>query len=206
MIASETQLQHEVHEVVRLLMRRPITEALAMQIEAIEGFEHLEIEDGNWVGFDEDETIGSEQHGWIESLLVTQFTNWVLAHKTGRIYPGDTVFVLSGTPDDIKVKCRPDIAYVADANVKSSKGYIFGTPQIAIEVISPTERRNQMQKKLREYLKCGVLQVWQVFPDLREIIVHLPDGSSKTYGIDDAIDGGDLLPGFRLVVKSLFLS
>jgi hypothetical protein len=63
-----------------------------------------------------------------------------------------------------------------------------------------------MQKKLREYLKCGVLQVWQVFPDLREIIVHLPDGSSKTYGIDDAIDGGDLLPGFRLVVKSLFLS
>ena len=63
MIASDIQLQHKVHEVVRLLMQRPITEALAMQVEEIEGFEHLEIEDGNWVGFEEDETMGGERHG-----------------------------------------------------------------------------------------------------------------------------------------------
>ena len=202
MIASDIQLQHKVHEVVRLLMQRPITEALAMQVEEIEGFEHLEIEDGNWVGFEEDETMGGERHGWIESLIVTHLTTWALANG-GRVYTGDTVFVLLGTPDDIQIKRRPDVAFVADANVKPTSGYIYGAPQLAIEIISPSERPIPMQRKVREYLKYGVAQVWQIFPELSEVVVHLPDGSAKTYGVDDTIDGGALLPGFRIAVKSI---
>lgn len=70
MVTMTTQIQKEVREIVALLMKRPITEEIAMRIEEIEGFEHLEIEDGNWVGFDEDENMGGGEHGRIEFKLL----------------------------------------------------------------------------------------------------------------------------------------
>ena len=91
----------EVRKMISLLMKRPITEAIALEVEATEGFEHLEIEDGEWVGFDEDEYMGGEQHGWLEMIVGHAFTDWVLANRTGRTYPGDTDFVLEGTPGNI---------------------------------------------------------------------------------------------------------
>jgi Uma2 family endonuclease len=154
----------EVKTIVRLLMERPVTEAIAMQVEETEGFEHLEIEDGVWVGFDEDEYMGGEEHGWIESLIIHALTEWVLETRRGRIYPGDTDFVLDGTPEDIRLKRRPGVAYISDKKVKPSKGYIYGAPDLAVEIISPSERPGKTRKKLREYLTHGVKQVQ--FPNL----------------------------------------
>src|SRR5690606_26234812 len=119
-------------------------------------FEGLEVEDGAWVGFDEDEYMSGEEHGWLEALILNLLTNWVLANRAGRVYPGDTNFVLDGTPDDIRLKRRPDVAYVQDENVQATKGYIYGVPDLAVEVISPTERPAQIRKKLHEYLEHGV--------------------------------------------------
>lgn len=193
-----------VKTIVRLLMTRPITEAIAIQIHATEGFEHLEVENGTWVGYDEDDFMGGEEHGWIETLLIHALTAWVLAQRAGRVYPGDTNFVLDGTPADIRLKRRPDVAYVRDENVKPTKGYIYAVPDLAIEVISPTERPAQIRQKLREYLEYGVKQVWQVYPDNQEIVVHFPDGTARTYHAGDVLPGGDLLPGFELEIASLF--
>lgn len=159
----------EVKTIVQLLMKRPITETIATQVEAIAGFEHLAIADGEWVGFDEDEYIGGEEHGWIESLIVHALTGWVLQNRTGRIYTGDTNFVLDGTPDEIRLNRRPDVAFVRDENVRPSKGYIYTSPDLAVEIVSPSERPGDIRKKLREYLDHGVQQVWQVYPDSEEI-------------------------------------
>lgn len=194
----------EVKSIVRLLMMRPITEAVALQIGATDGFEGLEVEDGAWVGFDEDEYTSGEEHGWLETLILTRLTNWALTNRAGRVYPGDTNFVMDGTPDDIGLKRRPDEAYVRDVNVQASKGYIYAAPDLAVGVISPTERPAQIRKKLHEYLEHGVSQVWQVYPDTREIVVHFPDGSAKTYRAGEVLQGGDLLPGFSLDVAELF--
>lgn len=194
----------EVGKIVALLMKRPITEEIAMEVEATEGFEHLEIEDGAWVGFDEDEYMAGEEHGWIEVLLINALSNWVLANRAGRLYSGDTDFVLIGTPKDIQLKRRPDIAFVSSSNVRPSKGYYYGAPDLAIEIISPTERPNKIRKKLREYVDNGVQQVWQVFPDDQEIVVNFSDGIAKTYRKGDTISGGDLLPGFSLDVAVIF--
>ncbi len=194
----------EVKTLVQLLMKRPITEELALHVELVSGFEYLEIENGEWVGFDEDEYMGGEEHGWIETLILNALTNWVLSNRMGRVYPGDTDFVLAGTPDDIQLKRRPDVSFVSDANVKSSKGYIYAAPDLAVEIISPTERPGQIRKKLREYLDHGVKQVWQVYPENREIVVHFPDGTARTYSVGDIIPGGDLLPDFTLDIAALF--
>lgn len=202
----DSYVRQQVRELVALLMKRPITEEIAMQVESYDGFEDLEIEDGQWVGLDDekDEFMGSEEHGWIEFNIMLLLGIHVKTHKLGRLYPGDTVFVLEGKPDEIQLKRRPDIAFMQHERVKHSKGYVYGAPDIAIETISPTERPGKIRKKLNEYLSHGVKQVWHVLPEVEEITIHLPDGTSKTYKKGDVILADDLLPGFTLDVAKVF--
>lgn len=198
------EVQEQVREIVFLLMQRPITEEIAVQVEAIEGFEHLEIDNGEWVGFEKDEYMAGEEHGSIETIIIHALADWALKNKTGRVYSGDTDFVLDGTPDDIRKTRRPDVAFVKSNRVKRSKGYVYMAPDLAVEIISPTDRPSAIRDKLNEYLHYGVKQVWQVFPDNQQIVVNFPDGSAKTYGMGDTIFGGDLLPGFELTVAMVF--
>lgn len=194
----------EVKTIVRLLMQRPITEEIAREIEAHEGFEHFEIADGDWVGFDEDPYMSGEEHGWIESKIGALLTVWAMQHKAGRVYPGDTNFVLSGSSGDIQLMRRPDVAFVRQERVAETSGYIYAAPDLAVEIISPTEKPAQIRRKLAAYLSVGVTRVWQVFPETREIVVHWPDGTSRTYGVSGTITDPDLLPGFRLDVAVVF--
>lgn len=122
----------------------------------------------------------------------------------GRVYPGDTIFVLDGTPEKINIKCRPDIAFMQEQRVKRTKGYIFAAPDIAIEIISPNERLPQIRKKLNEYLMHGVQQVWHIYPTPEKIEIHLLDGTAKTYTKQDVIVVGDLMPGFILEMAKVF--
>jgi Uma2 family endonuclease len=201
---TSPEVQEQVREIIFLLMKRPITEEIALKVEAIEGFDHLEIVDGEWVGFEKDEYMAGEEHGSIETIIIHALADWALKHKTGRVYSGDTDFVLDGTPDDIRKSRKPDAAFVKSNRVKRTKGYVYQSPDLAVEIISPTERPGAIREKLNEYLKYGVQQVWQVFPDNRQIVVNFPDGSAKTYGMGDTIFGGDLLPDFELAVATVF--
>ena len=87
-----TEVQEQVREIVHLLMKRPITEEIALRVETYEGFDHLEITDGEWVGFEEGEPVGGEEHGWIEAIIIHSLMSWALQNGSGRVYPGDTVF------------------------------------------------------------------------------------------------------------------
>ncbi len=58
--------------------------------------------------------------------------------------------------------------------------------------------------KVLEWLDAGCRQVWVLYPKLRRVVVHLPDGVNRTLGEDDELDGGDVLPGFRVPVAELF--
>ncbi|MBZ0304074.1 MAG: Uma2 family endonuclease [Anaerolineae bacterium] len=202
--AVSPEVQERVREIVFLLMQRPITETIAMQVEAIEGFEHLEIVNGEWVGFEKDEYMAGEEHGRLEFKLLLSIGNHVEQHKLGMLYPGDTDFVLDGTPGDVRMARRPDIGFVRGQRVEKSKGYIYKAPDLAVEIISPSERPDAIQQKLNEYLDHGVEQVWQVYPETRQIVVNYADRTAKTYRVGDTIPGGDLLPGFALTVATIF--
>ncbi len=201
----EQRVQAQVIELTELLALRPITEAIALRVEAIDGFKHLEIVDGEWVGLGkEDGFMGGERHGRIEFKLLLRLGTHVEAHHLGMLYPGDTVFVLDGEPGNIRLKRQPDVAFVAAERVQSSAGYIYGAPDLAVEIISPSERSTDIQKKLREYLRYGVRQVWHMYPEQGEVVVHLADGSAHTYGLGDTLPGGDVLPGLALSVSDVF--
>jgi Uma2 family endonuclease len=204
-ILIEQRAQAQVVEWMELLARRPITEAIAMRVEAIDGFKHLEIVDGEWVGLGKDDRyMGGEKHGWIGSLLIHLLMTWALATQAGRVYGGDTMFVLDGEPGNIRLKRQPDVAFVAAARLQATSGYFYGPPDLAVEIISPSERPGDIQKKLREYRMHGVQQVWLIYPETHEMVAHLPDSTARTYRIVETIEGGELLPGLRLPVAALF--
>jgi Uma2 family endonuclease len=72
-----------------------------------------------------------------------------------------------------------------------------------VEVLSPANNDAQIAIKLRHYLAAGTT-VWVFDPDERTVSVHRPSGETRTLNADEALDGGDLLPGFALRLADVF--
>lgn len=197
-------VQTRVSEIVSLLMKRPITYEIVLQVNEFEEFQHLEITDGEWIGFEEDAYMTGEEHGWVETILIILIGGYVRKNKLGRVYPGDMDFVLKGSPDNIKIKRRPDVAFVPTHRLQKTSGYFYGAPDLAIEITSPNDRGANVQTKINQYLEHGTKVVWQVYPTTEQIVIYTPDGTSKTYKIGDVISFGEMIPGLELEVKEIF--
>jgi Uma2 family endonuclease len=77
-------------------------------------------------------------------------------------------------------------------------------PDLAVEVLSKGNTPGEMQRKLREYFDAGVRLVWLVDPDARTVAVYCEPGRSTMYDEEQSLDGGEVLPGFRLELSRLF--
>lgn len=77
-------------------------------------------------------------------------------------------------------------------------------PDLAVEVISPHNTREEMSRKLREYFEAGVRLVWYVYPSEREVHVYTAPEERIVLRADGHLDGGAVLPGFRLDLQTLF--
>ena len=79
-----------------------------------------------------------------------------------------------------------------------------GAPDLAVEVLSPTDVRRDVDEKIEQYLRVGVQQVWFVEPLPRRVTVHRPGQPPRVLDDADTLDGGDLLPGFSYPLSRLF--
>jgi Uma2 family endonuclease len=77
-------------------------------------------------------------------------------------------------------------------------------PNLAVEVLSKSNTRKEMNRKLREYFLAGVELVWIVDPRKRVVQVYTAPDQSTLLDEDDTLDGGDVLPGFSLALRELF--
>jgi Uma2 family endonuclease len=140
-------------------------------------------------------------------------TNSVVAMRIGYylnafVIPHDAGFV-SGADGGYQLAPRkvrqPDVGFVSKARLPAL-GDEFGlAPDLAVEVVSPNE---DVFKKATEYLRAGTRVVWAVYPDERTVYVFRldEDGSLRSlpFGIDDTLEGGEVLPGFALPVRDIF--
>lgn len=78
------------------------------------------------------------------------------------------------------------------------------TPDLAVEVLSKTNTRAEMARKLKEYFMSGVRLVWFINPRARTARSFTSPDDVTEIGPDGALDGGDVLPGFRLPIAQLF--
>jgi Uma2 family endonuclease len=138
--------------------------------------------------------------GWI-GVLITLF---VRPKNLGWVSFADGTFILQRDPDIVVV---PDVAFTRWDHLPGGEPpdvYFVGRPDLAVEVTSPSDRRRDIDAKLRHYRNAGVPLVWWVFPDDRRVEVYRLGVLVATMGEGDVLDGEDVLPGFTLPVRDIF--
>jgi Uma2 family endonuclease len=86
------------------------------------------------------------------------------------------------------------------------KGFARLAPDLAVEVVSPSNTSKELEAKLRDYLSAGTRLIWLIHPGDPSVRVHRPDGTRSILGVGDHLDGEDVVPGFRVSVAQLFSS
>lgn len=139
-------------------------------------------------------------HGRATGRLYYRLERHVEEHGGGVVLV-DVGVVLARDPDTVR---GPDIAFYSTERIPES-GYgagFWGPPDLAIEVLSPSNRWSEMRAKVAEYLTAGVRQVWVVDPAKQTVAIHEADGNVALFRDDDVLDGGDLLPGFNVSLRA----
>ena len=129
--------------------------------------------------------------------------NHVVPRGLGEVFGADGGFVLFPGRELLRV---PDASFVrADRLVgQTDDGFLRLAPDLTVEVVSPTDRPGEVAAKVAEYLAAGVRLVWVAEPPTRTVTVHALGLAPRTLGEADELDGGDVLPGFRVNVADLF--
>lgn len=144
---------------------------------------------------------------WSSSVagrLIVRLGSFVLDGNLGRIYGADGAFVLF--PDRATVRV-PDVSFVRAERAptgEARKQFSRLAPDLAVEVVSPSDRMPDVLAKVAEYLDAGVRLVWVIEPIARWIAVYTQDGPAALLHEGDTLDGGDVLPGFTLPVADIF--
>jgi Uma2 family endonuclease len=109
-------------------------------------------------------------------------------------------------PIDPPTVLSPDIAFVRAERLPSGirRGYVDVVPDFVAELRSPGERRADVDRKIDIYLRSGVRMVVYVELDDRTMTVYRPGRPRRVLQAMDELDGEDVIPGFRLLVGSIF--
>ncbi len=145
-----------------------------------------------------------KEHGAIALAVGTLLRLWARQGPGGQVGV-ELGFILAHNPETIR---GPDVFYVSTDRIPSDdKTNAFWTvaPDLAVEVISPSETADEIREKVRDFLGAGTPLVWVVYPRTREVVVHTGDGLARTYGEDGVIEYPDVLPGFSCKVSELFV-
>ena len=144
------------------------------------------------------------RHGSVAMLLGARIAQHALANRLGVVFAAETGFVLARDPDTVRA---PDVAFVRKDRIPAGgpgPKYFDGAPDLAVEVLSPDDTVYEVEEKVEEYLAAGAGAVWVVNPKHRRVTVYRLDAAPRVLGERDALEGDDLVPGFRCEVREIF--
>ena len=141
-------------------------------------------------------------HARVQFEIARRLGNWVAERGSGEIL-GESGFILADDPPTVR---GPDVALVLrpPSGAEEPGGWIRGAPDVAIEVLSPSDTFSAVQRKTLECLEAGAARVWIVDPGARTVTVYRPDGSATLLRASHTLRDADLLPGFSLSLAELF--
>jgi Uma2 family endonuclease len=150
-----------------------------------------------------EEMSPSFEHGEMVLDIGSFVRAFVKEHDLGRV----AVEVDHYNPPDKFNTRRPDIEFISKERLAQfdPTGFVPLMPDLAIEVKSPTNTPEELRQKAAYYLQNGARMVWLFNPETQTVMAHTQENpAGKKFGIDDTLDGGDVLPGFRLALKDIF--
>ncbi len=124
------------------------------------------------------------------------------ANPLGRLLAAETGFTLHRNPDTVRA---PDVAFVAwHRTPTDQRGFAELAPDLAVEVLSPTDRPGEVLTKVADWLNAGSSLVWVIDPARRIARAYRADGDESTVTESSTLDGENVLPAFTLSLHSLF--
>jgi Uma2 family endonuclease len=145
-----------------------------------------------------------DRHGRVSGEIYGHLWQYVRQTGVGRVWAA-TGFVIDPTTPKPTVRA-PDVAFVVASRVPQvQQKAVPVVPDLAVEVVSPTDIWDDVEAKIAEYLQAGVRLIWIIPPRSNLVeIYRLGKPTPSVLGRDDELDGGDVIPGFKLSVKALF--
>jgi Uma2 family endonuclease len=153
------------------------------------------------------EVAGSGDVNTVLAMRVGYFlNNWIIPRKLGYVTGADGSYVLHHNfPDTVRI---PDVGFISRERLPKFTGkFISIPPDLAIEIVSPSETADDISEKKNDYLKYGVRLVWIVYPKTKHVDIFYAtskDAIHTSADINGMLNGEDVLPGFTLLVKDIF--
>jgi len=148
-------------------------------------------------------TPPGSRHAVVATRIAMLLQQYADARRLGVVMTSGG-FRIRTSPDTVR---EPDVAFVSRDRIPASgvpDGFWQGPPDLAVEIVSPTDRRLAVAAKANEYLARGVRLVWVVEPSRGEVTVYQPGAPPTTLGAEDVLDAGDVIPGFTCAAQRFF--
>ena len=148
-----------------------------------------------------EKTVGIYE-SYLAGRLIILIGAFVEQHRLGCVTAPDGMMRLA--PGLVRI---PDVSFVSWGQLPGRRvprvPIADLAPDLAVEVISPSNTAREMERKLRDFIDAGVRLIWYVYPEPQEVHVHTAE-RHDVLTIDQELTGGDVLPGFVLPLRQLF--
>jgi Uma2 family endonuclease len=152
--------------------------------------------------------VEREPMGAFETVLASWLCHLLNSFAAGRklgLAVSEVLFVLHAPRN---LKRRPDVAFVSYARwpaaVVARESAWNVVPDLAIEIVSPTNLAEEIDNKITDYFQAQVRLVWVFYPDSGRVYVYQSPTQVSILERTDTLDGGEVLPGFRLPIAQLY--
>ncbi len=144
------------------------------------------------------------KHGKVAMNMAAPLDHYVRKNALGIVYAAETGFRIGSNPDTVRA---PDVAFVARERaeeVGDIEGFLPFAPDLAIEVVSPSESYNEVEEKVFEWLDAGCRMVVVVNSRKKRLSVYRSRADIKILTEEDSLSGEDVVPGWILPLKGIF--
>jgi len=142
------------------------------------------------------------RHGDVAARLLLAIGAHVTRDRLGRVLAAETGFTLKRDPDTVRA---PDVAFVRADRLPATVplGFAELAPDLAVEVLSPSDRAGAVLAKVADFLEAGTSLVWVVDPQRRTARVYRADGSLALLDVSDSLLGEDVVPGLVISLAEI---
>jgi Uma2 family endonuclease len=157
---------------------------------------------------DADDMSPGFMHALVIKRLYDLLNPFVNSQRLGYVFSDGLSYFLDTDSMSVRHSRIPDLSFIRAGRIP--KDYDLsrpfpGAPDLAVEVVSPTEPGTEIEEKLEDLLRYGAKQAWVIYPERRSMLQHFPDGRAHRYVSEDVIDVDALLPGLVLKLADLFV-
>jgi Uma2 family endonuclease len=145
--------------------------------------------------------------GYEHSRLAAEITgilrDFVKPRGLGAVTGSEGGFVIERNPDTVRA---PDVGFIRSDRLPAKKlsGFFEGPPDLAVEILSPSDRASEVVAKVQDWLRAGCRAVWVVDPETETIAVHESKDRIFELGLSDTLSGGNVLPELNVLVRDIF--